>query len=162
MKTNGHLAKFFAVTETSLYVAHIYGAQIGGAPFLEKRALRSGAHSRGRLGIIARAPMLAICKRLVLFTPEGGSTTIERELVHVNTGYWGVNTSLIIALFLTEQSAKKCLTAKQITPSDPRWKKETVAVIRAIGKDHPFCSISRVFVEDHDFNPLLLPKEWEF
>ncbi len=148
------LKEFYAVTMTSVYRALIDGSM--GSPALTKIAARD----RSRVvigGKINNGSMLSVGMYLKLFIPEGGGTTsFKREIGLVNTKYWGGGTSAVVALFLTKEDALACNEAQEHRPCDPRWRKETVDVLRAIGKNHPYCSIST--------SPecqLMDPKEWQ-
>lgn len=142
------LKEFFAVTSShqsaSLYhVGEDDGSQYH-SPYAEKLALRGsskvavGERLRGR-------EMLAICKQLVCYTPEGGGylCSVERRIEMVNTRYWGAESSLIVALFLTEEVARQCFESSDLQPADERWLDETKMVIEAIGVDHPSFEVCR-------------------
>ena len=84
--------------------------------------------------------MLAICKFLQLYEPEGGggyAGSYERRIENVNKRYWGGHTSAIVALFKNEQEAKTCFESNDLKPCDPRWLEDTKSVIEAIDKNHP-------------------------
>lgn len=147
------LRKFYAVTETSVY--HVRIDEKTGSPELTKIALTG----KSRLAVgkkISNGTMLSVSKQLIPFIPEGGGNSIQREISMVNTGYWGTNTSAVTALFLTKKGALQCLGAEGKKPCDDRWRKETIDVLRAMGKQHPYCSIST----DPSFR-LIDPKEWQ-
>ncbi len=156
---DGRLARFYAVTLTSVYEAVIYGAKV--APWLEKLALKT--ESKFKLGHkIGDGTMLSIGKQLIMFVPEGSgvispTSTIERDIVGVNTHYWGSQTSYVVALFMNKGEAMKCHKASNQGLVDSRWKSQTIAVLRAIGKKHPNCSIS---TERND-SWLMPPDEWQ-
>jgi len=162
MATKGHLRKFFAVTITS----SVYQASIGGrstrkrpVPFLEKIALRG--NSAGAVGdITSNGTVIAVSKDLQLFVPEGSGTgwsTEQRQIGLVNTRFHGGHTSAIVALFLRKEGAMACSREQSLQPCDSRWRAQTIAVIRAIGTEHPYCSIS---TSDARWW-LMPPSEWQ-
>lgn len=141
------LAEFFGVTLSG----SVYKAKIGGdgkIPALVKIAERPDAKRGIPIGNqIDNGSMIAIAYCFILFVPEkygraDQMTGIEREVSAVKTYYRGGNTSVIVALFLKEQDAQKCLEAENLQFCDPRWHKETIETLRAVGKEHPYCSIS--------------------
>jgi len=136
------LNEFFAVTLTSVYKAVIYGENV--VPYLLKISARR--ESKMLVGAkIDNGTMISVGCYLVLFIPEGSggaNTSYEREIGKVNTRYWGGGTSSIVALFLDEMAAVACDKAGNLVPCDPRWKDQTIAVLRAVGENHPYCSIS--------------------
>jgi hypothetical protein len=136
------LELFFAVTTTSIYEVMARDAQ--GFPCARKIALKG--ESIIPLGKIITDQMLAICDGLQFYTPEGhgflsSQTSVERRVEMVNAQWYGPNSSHIIALFFTEKEARKCFSAKNLKPCDPRWLEKTKAVIAAIGEDHPTITI---------------------
>ena len=160
-------SQFFAVTTTSIYQAFIglNESKGGSVPRLVKMAILDGQVSvKAPVGIVINnGTMLAICRRMVLFVPEGGGNSFQRELIMVNTGYWGGQTSEIVALFLEEAQALTCSRDGNLTPCDPRWHGETIRTLRAIGVSHPFCSISQEFISQSSpdtYDPLLPHKRW--
>ena len=129
--------EFFAVTGTSVYhAAHEEGKAL---PRVEKIALKG--ESVFPVGyVLDGGTMLAICKDLIMYVPEGGglmNTTFERRIEYVNTRFWGDKTSSIIALFKTKEEALRCFDEKDTVPCDPRWLKETTEVLSEIGNNHP-------------------------
>lgn len=157
--TKNYLREFYAVTVTSLYRAVIYGEPQ--VPWLEKISVRE--RSKIALGEkIKNGTMVSIGSQLELFVPEGSgsispNSTIQREITMVNTRFHGGCTSKVVALFLDERKAMQCHDSVGLTPCDPRWKKDTIAVLKAIHREHPYCSISTV---DARFW-LLPPSEWQ-
>lgn len=153
------LKEFFAVTLTSVYRARIMGKK--GIPSLIKIACRDGRSEIKVGSSISNGTMISVGKQLTLFFPEGSgvispTSTYQREIASVNTVYWGGSTSQVVALFCSKARAMRCNNAENLQPCDPRWKKDTIATLRAIGKNHPFCSIST-------FSDLWLmpPDEWQ-
>lgn len=164
MQKNKYLATFWAVTTTSLYQAHIMGTT--DIPRITKIASETENPNSPVGSSINNGTMLGICKRFVLFVPEGGGafSSMERELKRVNTRYWGGHTSEIIGLFLHEEDARACYTSKALVPFDPRWRPQTIETLRAIGKEHPYCSVSTEFDGRpgcSDVDALCDPKEWQ-
>jgi hypothetical protein len=162
METKKYLDTFWAVTMTSLYQAYISGDK--DIPRITKLASRA-ANPKPPVGSsINNGTMLGICRRLVLFVPEGGSCSEQRELAMVNTNYWGGHTTDIVGLFLQEEDAKACYETSYNTLFDERWRERTIETLRAIGENHPYCSISTEFSkhysESHYIDPLCDPKEW--
>lgn len=147
---------FQAVTITSLYHAAIYGSK--GVPVLTKLAQRNGCESKVAVGSrLTQGTMLGVAQKIVLFVPEGGGiTSYQREFLLVNTRYWGEHTSDVVGLFLRKEDAERCMTTNDVKPCDERWRKETVETLKAIGRDHPYCSISTVTSADSIFNPLIV------
>ena len=162
--TKNWLNTFWAVTASSLFQAHIYGE--GEIPRVTKIAGRDSTSEFPVGETMTNGTMLAICKRLVLFIPEGGGaySSMQRELVKVNTGYWGGHTSELVAVFLNEEDARICYSAKALRHLDPRWQARTIETLRTIGKDHPYCSISTYFDGRpgcSDFDALVHTNEWQ-
>ncbi len=156
------LSVFWAVTTSSLYQAHISGT--GEIPRVTKVAGKT-ANPQIAIGTnLCRGTMLAVGERLVLFVPEGGGygSSYQRQLRNVNTRYWGEYTSVIIGLFLREADARACYASNDLVPKDTRWHTQTVETLRAIGKEHPYCSIlTEPFMQNSSANPLVDPKEWQ-
>jgi hypothetical protein len=115
-----------------------------GAPKLVKISCRG--QSKVSAGTeLADGSMVAVCRHMQLYFPEGGggaNTTYERRIENVNTAYWGTGTSDIVALFLREEDAMKCNEAPDLVKLDSRWREQTIETLRAIGVEHPKCSIS--------------------
>ena len=156
-----YLMSFYAVTLTSVYQARIGTDN----PKEEVPALiKIAKKGSGKIDIgmvVSNGTMVAICKHLQMFIPEGSgrlspSSTIEREVVRVNTHYWGGHTTQIVALFLKEMDALECSCELNLQPCDPRWMKDTIATLKAIGDDHPYCSISAAIPDWW----LVPPSEW--
>ena len=152
------LGTFYAVTMTSIYRAVINEK---GAPYVEKIAIRAGQNSAVAVGErFSNGTMLSVGPQLILFVPEGHGfmspmTSVEREIANVNTQWWGGGTSGIVALFLFENDAVVCGRADNLTSGDKRWHQNTVEVLRAIGENHPFCSVTK-----HPEMELVPVREW--
>lgn len=134
-----YLKTFFVVTMTSVYEVGARGEN--GQPFARKIMLK--AESNVKTGETLSGPMLSVGRCLQFFVPEGGGmTSFERRLEKVNTGYWGGHSSSIVALFLSQEEAKKCLRENiNLKPGDCRWRKQTEEVMGLIGEDHPTISL---------------------
>ncbi|MFC1598810.1 hypothetical protein ACFL2U_02270 [Patescibacteria group bacterium] len=66
-----------------------------------------------------------------------------RRMEDTNTMNWGGGTSKIIGLFLDRNKAMAIKRRKKpLKDCDPRWKKDTMAVLEAIGDNHPVFVIS--------------------
>ncbi|MBU6232061.1 MAG: hypothetical protein KGI45_00570 [Patescibacteria group bacterium] len=143
------LEKFYAVTVTPGSTKSVYEAKIGGdgeKPVLTKIAL-DGQSKIQVGGQIRNGAMIGITDRLQLFVPEGSGmvspmSTIERDIVLVSTCYHGGCTSDIVALFLGEAKALACFNEKDHKRCDQRWVNDSIETLRAIGMEHPYCSIS--------------------
>lgn len=158
------LDKFYAVTcdadsgSISVYEALISQEQCN--PVLTKLALK-GTSSVKEGAQISTGSMLCIMKWLQLFVPEGSGvvsqfSTVQRDAAQVNTTYWGGHTSAIAALFLEKESALTCFNESP-QPRDQRWRTQTLEVLRALGVDHPKCSISTTSADYW----LFPPSAWE-
>lgn len=137
------LNKFYAITDSSSLYEAVIGGE-GDIPHIIKIDMKG--ESKAPIGFkMSDGTMIAICKSLIMFIPEGGGmSTTERQISMVNTRYWGGSTSLIVALFITEKEARFCLEnhmGKDHQQYRNRWKEATIEVLRAIGNDHPYCSI---------------------
>lgn len=135
------LQEFFAVTGTSVY--HVKAKGDDGYPVAEKIVLRGGSDVLvGQR--LENGTMVAVCNMLVAYIPEGGGiTSLERRIEMVNTRWWGGHSSQIVALFLTKEEALACFEKASLFPSDPEWRTETLAVVEAIGDDHPAFYVCR-------------------
>jgi hypothetical protein len=143
---------------TSVYLAKIMGK---GVPLLIKIACHDKTSGVGIGESISNGTMISVGKQLILFVPEGSglispTSTEQREIAQVNTGYWGGCTSEVVALFDNREKAMQCSSSENLQPCDPRWKEDTIAILRAIGEDHPHCSITTY----HDLR-LMPSKEWQ-
>src|SRR3989344_5848413 len=102
--------------------------------------------------------VLAITDCLILFVPEGGDITpLQYEVMSVNIRCWEYRTNQIVALFLFKKSAITCSGARKLERCDSRWKKSTMGVLKAIGKEHPYCKISHAMAQFQ----LMKPEEWQ-
>lgn len=133
------LHEFYAVTITSVYLVKDKGDD--GFPSAEKIALRG--KSSFPVGYkLQGGIMIAICKGLQMYIPEGcGLTTpmfkSERRIEGVTKRWWGERSSPIVALFKDRDEALKCSECGDLQPCDSRWLEQTKAVLNEIGNDHP-------------------------
>jgi hypothetical protein len=151
------LQVFYAVTMTSVYRVVGHGED---APYLEKIALRDSSSTVGISTKVSNGTMVSIGENLNLFVPEGSGrtspmSTVEREIARVNTSYWGGHTSKVVALFLDGAEALACNAQEELIANDSRWRAQTIEVLRAIGDNHMYFSITA-------WNNLWLlpPSEW--
>jgi hypothetical protein len=145
--------QFFALSQGgSLFCAHLNKRHPHSPnPVLEKIGqLPMVLESRWEVGkAVGNWPMISIGKELLLFLPEGGGgTSYQRDAYMCNTRWHGPQTSPIAALALTRERIDAIAEEWRIDPGpeitclDPRWKADTIEVLRAIGDDHPHCSIA--------------------
>lgn len=131
------LREFYAVTRTSIYRV------MAGKPTAEKIAMKLG--SSVMVGdTLQNGTMLAICTLLIAYTPEGkdpfvrdAESVFEKRIEKVDPIYWGGHSSAIVALFETEDEARKCFEIENLQMCDLRFEDETRAVCEAIGDNHP-------------------------
>ena len=140
------LETFFAVIAsdggTSIY--KVVAEDEHGHPYAEKVFLQ-GTSPIAVGKKLDRGSMLAVCRRLIPFIPEGGGmTSFERRIEMVNTRYWGDSSSNIVALFTTFEEALAIVECDTLTLCDVRWLTQTRAILGLIGEDHP------TFVVCHD------------
>ncbi|MFA6047576.1 MAG: hypothetical protein WCV59_00535 [Parcubacteria group bacterium] len=132
-----HLHQFFVVTLTSLYLVSEEKNKEH-FPTVKKIALREGTTSEMAVGMMLRNG------NLVAVTPGGIGlysahwTEGEKRPTYyeVNDNRHGGHTTPVVALFLDENKARKCLRARKYRHCDPRWKKQTKEVLDAIGDNH--------------------------
>lgn len=136
------LSEFYAVTQTSVYHVTEKGDN-GIHPAATKIALMG--NSPLPIGSkLEGGTLIAICRYLLAFVPEGGGmTSYQREPGQVNTRWWGYNSSDIVALFKTRDDAMRCAEHPNLQKTDSRWIDSTVEVLLKIGYDHPSFVISR-------------------
>ena len=90
----------------------------------------------GELDFASGSDYVGIGKMICLYYgPTKNGIRPVAELVNCN--FWGGHTSLIVALFLNESEAKKCMTIKRLKLYDRRWKKQTEEVKKMIENNHP-------------------------
>ena len=129
------LKEFYAVTTTSVY--HVEHNNKPNQAKATKISLIG--KSKVAVGDVFTGPMVAICKFLQFYIPEGGGiTSFQRRIEMVNTRYWLGGTSDIVGLFTERGEALNCSKQhKDLTPCDERWLDSTKKVINAIGHEHP-------------------------
>lgn len=137
------LEKFYAVTKTSIY--EVYAMDENKHPYALKIELK-GKSKVQKGEKINGGTMLAIAKNLQFYIPEAHSmlssqTGEERRLEQVNTMWWRMSTSKIVALFLAKEDALTCFSQTDFKPCDPRWLEKTKEVIEKIGPDHPTITV---------------------
>ncbi|MEK7463585.1 MAG: hypothetical protein AAB610_00475 [Patescibacteria group bacterium] len=164
MKTSRKpLEVFYAITMTSLYLAEIGNQKK--APKLTKLECKKPAKNKTAIGrVVENGSMLAVGDQLVLFVPEGAggqNTRVERELTMVNTSYWGGRTSRVVALFLDKNEARLAYGKSNHASCDKRWLPQTIATLKAIGLDHPKCSVLTLGEPGSMYGPLLIPDVWQ-
>lgn len=137
--------EFFAVTTTSIY--RVKDCSNGRRSEAVKIALRG--KSKFPVGHkLQGGTMIAICKSLIAYVPEGGGLMSqcmveERQIEKVTVCFWGDQSSPIVALFKNEASARACFEKQDLQPCDPRWLEKTREVLAEIGEEHPAFYISR-------------------
>ena len=147
-ETKGILVKklkqqtFFAVTTTSVYQVFAMGED--GWPY----ALKIGLKGKSAISVGGKisGAMLSIAQWLQFYIPEGhawlsAGTSFERRLERVNTQWWLGGTSKIIALFSSEEEARKCFACAHLVSCDHRWIEHTQGVLWLIGENHPTITI---------------------
>jgi len=139
-----YLREFFAVTWTSLYRVACNENPGESTPIVEKMALRNNSNlpvgKRLRNGRFVGVRRDCIC----LYEDEQASDSRRpRPPEELSTYFYGGHTTPIVALFLRRRDAERCLRTGSTICLDPRWKKQTLAVVRAIGDDHPVFILSR-------------------
>ncbi len=105
--------------------------------------------------------MIAVTRLLVLFCP---TPRPNRELLRSDRRFWGQRTLPIVALFLEEPQACICFEEPDLQERDHRWRRDTIATLRAIGPKHPYCAISTLRpreATDSYFEPLMEPAQWQ-
>ena len=117
-----------------------------GTPYLVKIAC-NGDSAVGVGKRIDNGTMISVGNQLWLFVPEGSgptapTSTFQREISLVSNCYWGGQTSCVVALFMNGKDAMACYRESNHVWCDPRWKNNSIEVLRAIGENHPHCSIT--------------------
>ena len=140
------LREFFAVTLTSVYrVSDRRDAD--GIPLVEKIAQR-GSSAVAVGGRLKSGSLIGVTKRgIYLYDDDlpypgrpGGRPARPEE---VDVLFWADHTSPVVGLFLNEADARGCLDWGHGREHDPVWWSHTMAVIKAIGDDHPTFILSR-------------------
>ncbi len=136
------LERFFAVTKNSLYKVVVFGEE--DVPYAEKVA----GEGTIKIGDKIKGSMLAVAKWLQFYVPEkyGMASPLvgtERRLEYVNTRFWQGKTSLIVALFMSEEEAMFCFGQKQLEACDKRWIEQTKEVIGKVHENHPNLTVCK-------------------
>jgi len=141
MSEDSQLQEFFAVTNGGVYQVKAEKNEKG-FPIVEKiksfsRQSKVKVGDRLRNGQLVGVSAIGI----ILFTP--GSRDHERTLEYVNTRNWGGGTSAVVGLFLDRKKAMNLNRRKKpLENCDPRWEKDTMEVLAAIGDYHDVFMIS--------------------
>lgn len=139
------LQEFFAVTKSgSLY--HIRNERLSdGTPMVEKVALcgeskiQQGGFLKGPHGDGSRIG-ITHWEGLDIYWPRNDvdDTLQPPSKTTQGAGRFGGHTTPIVALFLKQDEAEKCLACyPRFGEWDLRWESKTRAVLKAIGKHHP-------------------------
>lgn len=119
--------KFFAVTHSgSLYEV----ADENGQPVVKRIYGGRSKDFRLRGGVFVGIGHLGLC----LFSPTSHHT---RAFESMNVASWGGCTSGIVALFLEQDAAERCMISRDRTSLSPAFLQETQATLEAIGSEHP-------------------------
>ncbi len=134
------LREFFAVTATSVYRVN-ERRDANGCPLVEKIARRDGS-SVPVGGRLKNGELVAVTRRgLIVYSDDlpkrGRDGNRPAKPEEVNTMFWGGHTSPLVALFLKEEDARKCLVWGSALEIDPLWWTFTRETLEAIGDDHP-------------------------
>jgi len=140
------LHEFFVVTMTSVYrVSDIKDAK--GVPTVEKiarrrpSALEVGSRLKnGSLIGVTRRGIFLYSDDLPYRGRPGGRPARPEEVPAL---FWGDHSSPVVGLFLNEADARGCLDWGPGTAFDPVWWSHTMAVVKAIGDDHPTFILSK-------------------
>jgi hypothetical protein len=142
------IREFFAVTRTSIYQVSRDEAD---AVTVKKIKLHDGKHSAAPVGIsLKRDAFLAVTHGRGLFFYHDGGVDVQSAkppghgplAEEVNPNFWQNGTSSVIALFLKEEDANRCLASGVMNIRDVQWRNCTEAVLRAINGD-PIIRASR-------------------
>jgi hypothetical protein len=132
------IKEFFAVTRGGVY--HVQARKNrNGVPYVTKIQSYRKNKSIGIGGCLAGGSTVGIGTiGIQLYRQSKG-----RRMENTNTMNWGGGTSAIIGLFLDRKKAMSIKRRKKpLQNCDPRWKKDTLAVLQAIGDNHPVFVIS--------------------
>lgn len=138
-----YLKVFFAVTTTSAYrIEMLTGVHV---PVVEKIAM--AGQSDVPVGQILQGGCNLGIMNMGLILYDG-----DRELPEmVNTAaHWFGLTSAIVGLFLKEEEAIACLGYGELTPLNPRWRRQTEETLEAIGPNHPKFVLSEMHAIRYD------------
>lgn len=141
------LHEFFAVTTTSVY--RVSDQKDGdGVPLVEKIAKKGDG--RVAVGGRLRDGGLVAVTRLGLFLysddlpSRGRAGNRPARLEEVNMLFWGGHTSRLVGLFLRKEDALICFELGDAADASPLChRRHTLAVLLAIGTDHPTFTLSK-------------------
>lgn len=136
MKERKLLHKFYAVTQTSVYLVTDKRDK-NRVPLVKKIALK-GESKIPVGGRLKEGSLVGITRfGIILYDDIKG-----RDPELINIALWGGRSSPITALFLNKKQALACLNSKSLQMCDCRWQRQTKEVDEAIGKDHPVFVVS--------------------
>lgn len=140
MKDKGQLQEFWAVTKGGVY--HVTARKDEqGFPIVEKIQSHR-ENEKAPVGMRLKAGGTVAVAKIGIFLFNQGFCSRLPEAI--NTRYWGGGTSPVIGLFLNRRKALDLQRRKQpLLPCDPRWQKDTLAVLEAIGDNHDVFVISQ-------------------
>ncbi|MFA5092021.1 MAG: hypothetical protein WC483_05655 [Candidatus Paceibacterota bacterium] len=131
------LKKFFAVTARSLYRVSAERNEPGWPAVIRIDGDEDEAFPLGT-GLKNGRFVGLICGVICLYNDHRASDVERpRPAEMINTRAWGGHTSGVVALFFTEDEARACFAESDRKFADPRWKAKTLAVLEAIGENHP-------------------------
>ena len=122
------LNQFYAVSQTSLYVA-ISRDETEDAPVFMKLAKTEGAISKAHVGI------RHVGWDKPFFQIRG--TTVQMCCGWHDEHHERYGMMPVVGLFLDEAEARECLLVEDAQELDPRWRKQTLEVLHTIGDEHP-------------------------
>lgn len=138
MKERKLLHKFYAVTQTSVYLVSDKKNK-DSVPLVKKIALK-GESKVPVDGVLKDGFLVGITRfGIVLFNDYKG-----RDPELLNIAFWGGKSSPITALFLSRKQALACLNSEHLQTCDCRWQRQTKEVVETIGKDHPVFVVSKL------------------
>ncbi len=135
------LNRFFAVTATSLYLVQGHQPNRSTA---QKVVMREPSRTpQGSMLGSNHYAMIGIGFSLVAYTPEQypsahSMTREQRDYMQVAEEFKGPHSSPIVALFVWEVDAIKCLACESRKSPDSRWLDSTRHVIAEIEKNDAF------------------------
>ncbi|MEI6420152.1 MAG: hypothetical protein WCO30_00830 [bacterium] len=133
------LKKFYAVTETSIYLVSMTEDC---KPWVEKIFLMDNRCSPVKKGsTLKHGSKVSIGRTIIMFSPHN---EYQKDIGGIDDRLWGGHTSAVIALFLNKKKAVACAKSDCFhSPCDRRWLDETKAVLDRIGGSHPVFSITQ-------------------
>lgn len=131
--------KFYAVTTTNRRHVSVYSVerQYGrSSPFVQKIGMR-GRSAIPLGGLLPTGYFVGIRPSGLIIYGTDNRAELENVDATIRT-----RSSPIVALFLNEETALKCMDSGELKFLDPRWRKQTEEVLQAIGPDHPMFVLS--------------------